>query len=200
MKKIEQKGKVSFGQAVKDFCKGYFDFSGTTTRAGYWWVILAIAIVYLILGILTSFTMSPGYYGEPTPNLFMVLLVILFSLALIVPALALSVRRFRDTGLKSKTILVVYILYYALYGTLMVTVYASVLNSISSMFSAYYSMMGDSASPMNTTLNLSPTFIFLYGVVALFMALCLVLPTGMFATKSNHPVLTSIFAKESSVK
>lgn len=195
MKKIEQQGKVSFVQAVKDFYQGYFDFSGTTTRAGYWWVILAIAIIYFVLGILTSFTMSTGYYGEPTPNGFMILLFVLFSLSLVVPALALSVRRFRDTGLKSKTILVVYILYYALYGTLMVTVYASLLNSISSMFSAYYNGMSDSVSPMNTTLNLSPTFTFLYGVVALFMFLCLVLPTKMFATKSNHPVLLSIFKK-----
>lgn len=195
MKKIEQKGKVSMIQAVKDFYQGYFDFSGTTTRSGYWWVVLAIAIIYVVLAILTSFTMSTGYYGEPTPNGVMILLVVLFSLSLIIPSMALNVRRLRDTGLKSKTILVVYILYYALYGTLMVTVYASLLNSISSMFSAYYSAMGDTASPMNTTLNLSPTFTFLYGVVMIFVMVSLVLPTNMFATKSNHPVLVSIFKK-----
>lgn len=35
----EQPGKVTFIEAHKDFFKGFLDFKGRTTRAGYWWTV-----------------------------------------------------------------------------------------------------------------------------------------------------------------
>ena len=35
MNKVNESGKVTFGQAWKDFWKGYVDFKGISTRAGY---------------------------------------------------------------------------------------------------------------------------------------------------------------------
>lgn len=197
MKKISQEGKVSFSQAVKDFYQGYFDFRGRSTRAGYWWVTLAISIAYVILFILTGIVSSGRSYYESPLSPFMVFVIILFTLSLIVPGLALSVRRLRDTGLKSKTILTLYIFYYAFYGTFMMSVYSSMLNSFSTMaaaFSNYSDSYGPTAS-MN--LNGSSIVTFLFIALSAFMTLCMFLPTGMFATKSDHPVLTSIFYKES---
>lgn len=48
MVKIEEKGKVTFGQAFKDYFRGYVDFKGRTTRAGYWWMTLVLSILALI--------------------------------------------------------------------------------------------------------------------------------------------------------
>ncbi|ALS00929.1 hypothetical protein ATZ33_05965 [Enterococcus silesiacus] len=49
MKKIHQiQGQVTFGKAIGDFFKGYFDFKGRTTRAGYWWVTLILTILTVI--------------------------------------------------------------------------------------------------------------------------------------------------------
>ena len=36
MNKVNESGKVTFGQAWKDFWKGYVDFKGTSARAGFW--------------------------------------------------------------------------------------------------------------------------------------------------------------------
>lgn len=49
MVKIEEKGKVTFGQAFKDYFRGYVDFKGRTTRAGYWWMTLVLSIFGYIL-------------------------------------------------------------------------------------------------------------------------------------------------------
>ena len=51
MVKIEEKGKVTFGQAFKDYFRGYVDFKGRTTRAGYWWMTLVLSILALIFYI-----------------------------------------------------------------------------------------------------------------------------------------------------
>ncbi|MBP2100169.1 DUF805 domain-containing protein [Enterococcus rivorum] len=181
MKKISQEGKVSFPQAVKDFYQGYFDFTGNTTRSGYWWVILAIFIAYVVLFILTI--------SVP----LMAFIVLLFSLSLIVPLITLSVRRIRNTGLKSKTILALYILYYAFYGTFMMSFYSSLLNSLSSVYSDYSDSYVPIAS-MNFSGSALVALIFL--ALSLFISVCMFLPTDMFATKSNNSILTSIFSKK----
>ena len=45
MNKINESGKVTFGQAWKDFWKGYVDFKGISTRAGFWWAMLDYFII-----------------------------------------------------------------------------------------------------------------------------------------------------------
>lgn len=193
MKKISQEGKVSFPQAVKDFYQGYFDFTGTTTRAGYWWVILAIFIAYVVLFILTGIVSSSRSYYESSISPFMVFIILIFSLSLIIPLIALTVRRLRDTGLKSKTILTVYILYYAFYGTFMMSFYSSLLNSLSAVYSDYSDSYMPVAS-MNFSGSALVALIFL--ALSLFISVCMFLPTDMFATKSNNSILTSIFSKK----
>lgn len=196
MKTITQEGKVSFPQAVKDFYKGYFDFKGRTTRAGYWWVTLAIIIAYFVLFILTGIVSSGRAYYESPFSPIMVFVIIIFSLSLIVPGIALSVRRLRDTGIQSKAILGIYVVYYALYGTFMMSFYSSMLNSISSMASMYASY-SDSYTPV-TTMNMSgsPIITLLFMLLSGFMTISTFLPTDMFATESNNSVLTSLFHKK----
>lgn len=97
-------GQVSFMQAVVLFFKNYTNFVGRSTRSEYWWVILFQILVYVVWGILTAiFTSIVGvidYTGSLATGLTFIFSIIqgLFSLAIIVPGVALNVRRLHDTG------------------------------------------------------------------------------------------------------
>ncbi|WP_461215409.1 DUF805 domain-containing protein [Lacticaseibacillus sp. GG6-2] len=41
---------VGFVPAQRDFWRGYLDFYGRTTRAGYWWVQLVLGVVFSVVG------------------------------------------------------------------------------------------------------------------------------------------------------
>lgn len=59
MRRIEERGEVTFGQAIKDFIQGWVSYGGRSTRAGYWWAwlgemifLFACALVMLISGLI----------------------------------------------------------------------------------------------------------------------------------------------------
>ena len=99
MKRISEQGKVSFTQAFGDFFKGYADFRGKSTRRGYWFSVLSIAIIYIVLGIITAVSSANRNYYESLINGFMLFIIIVFTLAIIIPSMALSVRSLLYTGL-----------------------------------------------------------------------------------------------------
>lgn len=72
---------VDFLTAIKLFFANYANFNGRSTRAEFWWVALFTFGVSTILSILGLDFIS-----------------ILFSLAVIIPNLAISFCRFHDTG------------------------------------------------------------------------------------------------------
>ena len=80
--------KVGFVDAIKDFFARYADFKGRTCRSGYWWVVLANFIIGGVLGAI----------GETVPALSF--LNGLYVLAIIIPSIALAVRRLHDVGKK----------------------------------------------------------------------------------------------------
>lgn len=80
--------KVGFVDAIKDFFAHYADFKGRTCRSGYWWVVLANFIIGGVLGAI----------GEAVPALSF--LNGLYVLAIIIPSIALGVRRLHDVGKK----------------------------------------------------------------------------------------------------
>ncbi|NYD65588.1 DUF805 domain-containing protein [Agromyces atrinae] len=87
---------ASFGQAISRFYAKYAVFSGRASRSEYWWIALFQAIVYSVLGILA---LLGGQNGEPGPLSIIALVVMgVFWLGNILPAIALSVRRFHDGG------------------------------------------------------------------------------------------------------
>lgn len=57
---INEKGKITFKQAWVDFWKGYVDFGGRSTRAGYWWIQLLIYL--LIVCFASCFWSSSSYH------------------------------------------------------------------------------------------------------------------------------------------
>lgn len=96
--------------AIKNFFKGYVDFSGRSTRPDYWWIWLANIILsipfYIAYGSLMANPNSEAAFM--TLGLIGFVYLIL-SLALFLPGLALTVRRLRDAGFHWALIFIVFI-------------------------------------------------------------------------------------------
>lgn len=115
MNKINESGKVTFGQAWKDFWKGYFDFKGTSTRAGFWWGALIYAVCCFMVGFLRGFTRGFMASLGMLPNVTVITTIYyILLIAITIPILAAAARHFRDEGLKDGVIIALVIAYIAL--------------------------------------------------------------------------------------
>lgn len=88
-------------EAYKKFWKNYANFTGRSSRSDYWWVVLAnILIFFLVIQVLTIILASIFSNEESSGALVGVVVTIelLMFLAIIIPSLALVVRRLRDAG------------------------------------------------------------------------------------------------------
>ena len=92
----EQQGKVTFFSANIDFFKGFLNFKGRTTRAGYWLTVP----LQILVGIFIAISLLSERWG----------LAIILFLSIIIPLYAILVRRFRDTGLTNKGIIALLLL------------------------------------------------------------------------------------------
>ena len=79
---------ISFGDAIRKGFEGYAQFSGRSTRAEYWWWSLFYVLVAVVAAIISSFIFGP------TNNI----LGLLWFLALLLPNIAIAVRRSHDIG------------------------------------------------------------------------------------------------------
>lgn len=70
----------------------YADFSGRAPRAEYWWYSLAVMILAIVVMIVENILGLSGTVGPYGP------LSMLMTLGLLVPGLAVSVRRLHDTN------------------------------------------------------------------------------------------------------
>lgn len=66
--------------------KNYAGFSGRARRKEYWMFLLFNMIIALVLGFIEGLFGSPGILGS------------IYSLAVLVPSIAVSMRRLHDTG------------------------------------------------------------------------------------------------------
>lgn len=96
----ETPGQVTFKSAWRDYFKGYFDFTGRTTRAGYWWAMLILMIVWFMPFFALLFAQAAKVQLKMSGALVLYIIVIgLLGVLTFIPTLALSVRRYRDAGL-----------------------------------------------------------------------------------------------------
>ena len=94
--------------AYKNFFKNYAEFTGRSTRPDFWWVwlgnlILSIPFWIIYFYIVYLSTVMDSVSDSASEATFMVLGLVaiiyaIFYLAILVPTLALSVRRLRDAG------------------------------------------------------------------------------------------------------
>lgn len=82
---------MGFAQAISTVFKKYADFTGVARRSEYWWWVLFSTVISLILtGIDTAISGGNG--------MGIGVLAGLWSLATLLPSLAVGVRRLRDAG------------------------------------------------------------------------------------------------------
>ena len=94
--------------AYKNFFKNYAEFTGRSTRPDFWWVWLGNLILSIPFWIIYFYTVFLSAVmdsvsdsaSEATFMVFGLVAIIyaVFYLAILVPTLALSVRRLRDAG------------------------------------------------------------------------------------------------------
>lgn len=90
--------------------RGFTDWRGTTSRSGYWWTVLANAlIVFILLGLYMWVGRWVIYQVDMSNGiaLFMITtaLLILYPLAMIIPSISIILRRLHDGGFSSWWIL-----------------------------------------------------------------------------------------------
>ena len=96
---------ATIGQAASRFWRKFVTFSGRASRSEYWWWALISFVISLVLQLIGSLVLGGGLFGvssPPTfdPRSFLVPLVpsLVWSLLVIVPSVALTVRRLHDTN------------------------------------------------------------------------------------------------------
>jgi uncharacterized membrane protein YhaH (DUF805 family) len=82
--------RVGFGDAISLFFKNYVNFQGRSSVGAYWWLILFSVLAGIVLGAVDG-AMAGGAAAPVGP------LTALYSLATLIPSLAIGVRRLHDT-------------------------------------------------------------------------------------------------------
>ena len=78
--------------------KQYADFNGKATRSEYWYFVLFYIIIAIILSMLDTFVVNPMLGMSASEAGRGGILQMVFSLGLIVPSIAIGVRRLHDIG------------------------------------------------------------------------------------------------------
>mgnify|MGYP000006010080 FL=1 len=94
--------------AYKNFFKNYAEFTGRSTRSDYWWVWLGnfiLSIPFWVIYIYTVYlsAVMDSVSDSASEAAFMIfglvaIIYVVFYLAILVPTIALTVRRLRDAG------------------------------------------------------------------------------------------------------
>lgn len=115
--------------------KKYATFSGRAPRAEFWWFFLAISVIYLVLSFVFGVTIGGMAAAQTDPSSGVLgmfgaagMFLILFWLALLIPMIAVQVRRLHDTNRSGWWIGAFYLLYVA-YLVLMVGTLGSVMGA-----------------------------------------------------------------------
>jgi len=92
---------MTFPQAIQSVLKNYAKFEGRATRSEYWWFVLfywLVLVVPLLLAAIINSQIVTGIVG---------LVVCVAMLGLIIPSLAVSIRRLHDTDRSGWWLLIV---------------------------------------------------------------------------------------------
>lgn len=96
---------IDFMNAIKRFFKKYAVFSGRASRGEFWWPYLVFNIVYFVFSSLTSFGItytsiqsSIDSFETSPAALTVTIFSTILTLALLIPCIAVAVRRLHDTN------------------------------------------------------------------------------------------------------
>lgn len=123
-----------FKDAIIRYWKGYVRFRGRASRSEYWWAMLFVFLVGFILGL-------PDQSDSGLGALFS-LLSVCWSLATIVPTIALSWRRLHDSNKPGPFLFIVYGLYFVGFLLFFVGLLGTVGGAVYSLSSGDASLLG----------------------------------------------------------
>jgi uncharacterized membrane protein YhaH (DUF805 family) len=95
---------MGFGQAVRTCFGKYADFSGRAARPEFWWFFLfstlvsLVATIPLLIGLLAASENGAGTGVLTVLIIVWTIIVVLLSIGLIIPLLAVGARRLHDYG------------------------------------------------------------------------------------------------------
>jgi len=89
------KPTLSLGESLTAVFNQYATFTGRARRSEYWWFALANAVLSIILYVAQLWLLFNG--DDTTLTIFFIFQYVL-GIALFIPSLAVSVRRFHDIG------------------------------------------------------------------------------------------------------
>jgi uncharacterized membrane protein YhaH (DUF805 family) len=84
---------VSFADAIKVCLSKYVDFTGRARRSEFWWFFLFTVLVSIVASILDAI-LGTGYGGSSSGGVINTIA----SLALLLPSIAVAIRRLHDTS------------------------------------------------------------------------------------------------------
>lgn len=112
--------------------KRYAEFSGRSSRAEFWWFMLFMIIIFMVIWFVMAGSIGGLIAAGTDPNGAAlpalgggILIIMLLSLAIVIPSIAVQVRRLHDTN-RSGWWLGGYYLLYALY---MAMAFSSVMSA-----------------------------------------------------------------------
>jgi uncharacterized membrane protein YhaH (DUF805 family) len=82
---------------VQRFFRKYVIFAGRASRSEFWWWTLVSFLVSILLSLLNALLSDGGFQSEDD-SLVVTILSGLWTLAIFVPSIALTVRRLHDTN------------------------------------------------------------------------------------------------------
>jgi len=89
---------LSFALAVKTCFKKYFDFSGRASRPEYWWFFLGFILALAASLLVAAELVATLATQEAMSGIAFAVLPLAVLLGLLLPQLAVMVRRLHDTG------------------------------------------------------------------------------------------------------
>lgn len=84
----------------------YADFNGKATRSEYWYYTLFYFILLIILKLVDVYVVNPMLGMTPTEALQGGLIQMAFALALLIPSIAIGVRRLHDINMSGWWLLI----------------------------------------------------------------------------------------------
>jgi uncharacterized membrane protein YhaH (DUF805 family) len=85
---------MSFFQSIATGFRKYADFAGSASRSEFWWWVLFVVLAGLMV---SSIPLPTARFNDGT-TLFAPVLTPLWNIAILLPTLAITVRRLRDAG------------------------------------------------------------------------------------------------------
>lgn len=99
---LDDKGKIGILRVLKYYFRGYFYFSGRTSRRSFWWTQLVFAIfgILFIIFFVMNKALDQLIFGQIFVGTeVMEFILIIYVIGLFFPQLTVHIRRLRDAGL-----------------------------------------------------------------------------------------------------